>query len=470
MKPYLIIYSVLAGIIMSCPCLMSAQTCKTVNGVPKGICLKDVKIEKTGNDARLRMTIVCDSLNLKTNSQVVLTPRLAIEGDTINWPEVIINGRRQQIMYDRGMLKTNEGATVVRRQNGTSQSISYDHLHPISLTLDNYDLTMHAADCACGKLGEGITTPIDSRRRPIVTFSRPVSQGVKMFKLKKTAYIDFPVNRIELHPDYRRNPAQLDSIINTINILKNDTNVTVNEITIHGYASPESPLSHNDYLARNRAKTLTDYVRQMVALPSEVFSVAHTPEDWDGLRHYVSESFIDNKDAILAICNDESLHPDAREKKIKEQYPEQYKFMLATWYPALRHSDYVIAYTVRKFDLATAKKIFKTKPQQLSENEMFMVANSYDIGSKEFIDVMETAVRLFPDSEVANVNVACTRLANNDADGAKPFLDKSGSSPEALNAWGIYYLLKGDTANAKKHFQASGSPDAIKNLNNNKLN
>ena len=92
MRLYLIIYNILAGIILACPLSLSAQTCKSVNGVPKGVSLCDVRVEKKGVDARLRMNIVCDSLSLKTNSQIVLTPRIAVDGDTINWPKVIING------------------------------------------------------------------------------------------------------------------------------------------------------------------------------------------------------------------------------------------------------------------------------------------------------------------------------------------------------------------------------------------
>ena len=89
-------------------------------------------------------------------------------------------------------------------------------------------------------------------------------------------------------------------------------------INIHGYASPESPYTHNDYLAKNRAKTLTEYVRRMVKLPNNLFTVSSTPEDWDGLIAYIKGSNLEHKNAILAIIADKSLNPDARELKIKE--------------------------------------------------------------------------------------------------------------------------------------------------------
>lgn len=46
------------------------------------------------------------------------------------------------------------------------------------------------------------------------------------------------------------------------------------------------------------------------------------------------------------MASDSTVAPDAREWRIKLKYPDEYKFMLVTWYPALRHSDYHITYKV----------------------------------------------------------------------------------------------------------------------------
>ena len=227
--------------------------------------------------------------------------------------------------------------------------------------------------------------------------------------------------------------------------------------------------SHNDYLAKNRAKTLTDYVRRMVALPTQLFTVSSTAEDWDGLRNYLKESNLEHKAEILAIANDEKMNPDAREQKIKKLYPAEYRFMLDTWYPALRHSDYHITYKVKPFDVAEAKEIIKTKPQQLSQEEMFLVAQTYEPGSKEFNEVMEIAVRMFPENETANLNAANTRLNAGDAVGAKAYLDKAGNSPEAQNARGVYESLIGNDQQARHFFglaAKAGVKAAQENLEN----
>ena len=422
-----------------------AQDCQQVKLASKKIQVSNVQMSQHDNYVTVAMDLNLDSLHLPTNTQLIYTPMIKTSQGDRKMPEIVINGRRQQIMYERGVgkkrLNLSPEALVVRRNNDKPQTVKYQATVPLSAQVKNFDLAMHEDLCGCGNLEDGSDFTLRKTRQPHVDFVRPAVEAVKVRHLDKRAYIDFPVDRIELHADYRRNPEQLDSIVRTINALKEDKNLEVSSINIHGYASPESPYSHNDYLAKNRAKTLTDYVRRMVNLPNSLFTVSSTAEDWDGLRSYIKDSNLEHKSEILAIANDESLDPDARELKIKKQYPSEYRFMLDTWYPALRHSDYHITYKVKPFDVEEAKEIIKTKPQQLSQEEMFMVAQTYEPGSKEFNDVMEVAVRMFPDNETANLNAAITRLNAGDAEGAKPYLDKAGSSAEAKNARKVYEEL-----------------------------
>lgn len=288
---------------------------------------------------------------------------------------------------------------------------------------------------------ESIQQPKQNVLKPVLQLQAVVAEAPKIRHLDKRAYIDFPVDRIELRADYRRNPAQLDSIITTIKALKADKNLQVIGINIHGFASPEGSYKHNEYLAKNRAITLTEYVRKMVELPDSIFAVSSTDEDWDGLREYIRASNLEKKKQLLAIAQDEKLDPDARDAKLKQQYPAQYRTLLTLCYPALRHSDYHITYKVKPFDVEEAKQIMKTKPQLLSLNELFMVAQTYEVGSKDFNEVMELAVRMYPTDETANLNAAIIRLNNRDADAAKPYLDRAGDSKEADAARKAYEMM-----------------------------
>ena len=127
-------------------------------------------------------------------------------------------------------------------------------------------------------------------------------------------------------------------------------------------------------------------------------------------------------------------------------------------------------YEIKNFNLDEAKEIIKTRPQNLSLNEMFMVANSYPKGSQEFIDVFETAVRMYPKDEIASINAAAAALSRNDLVSAERYLNMVNVNkqlPEYSNAMGVLMLLKGEYEHAEEYLKAaakSGLQAAGQNL------
>ncbi len=65
-------------------------------------------------------------------------------------------------------------------------------------------------------------------------------------------------------------------------------------------------------------------------------------------------------------------------------------------------------------------------------------------GSPEYIDVFETAARLYPDSPEACLNAAIPALQSGDLDRAARYLDRAGDSSEAVYARAILAAKRGD--------------------------
>lgn len=428
----------------------------------KAIRIESMRVAQSGDQLLVNMELNMDSLQLSANDRYVFTPLVVGRSNNVELPAIVLNGRKQDITYRRnGYRKYGSEAVSVRRKNNTAQTVHYSATVPYESWMENVNVEVIEDYCGCGDVLNQNVTLVHRLRTPYMPYLRPQAEARKERHEEGRAFIDFPVDKITLYPDYRENPRELNKIIQTINLVKEDKNTTITGISIHGFASPESPYEHNAYLAENRARTLKDYVRKLLHLEDQIFAVEFTPEDWDGLRKYVAESALEHKKEILALIDDKTLEPDAKEWKIKLSYPEDYRFMLQTWYPALRHSDYVVTYRVRPFSVEEAKEILKTKPQQLSLEEMFLVAQTYEAGSPEFNDVMETAARMFPDDETANINAACARMEVGDLKGARFYLDKTRDSADALHARGVLELLEGNSNKARELFdraKASGNP------------
>ncbi len=453
-------------------CLLAMPLAATAQTSDKTLAAGAIKVEnlttgKVGNNMVVDMDLNLDELSMPANMRFVFTPMVK-SGDTASvMSQILVSGRKSNISYQRSGYKDYaDDVLAVRRKNNTAQTVHYTDIVPYESWMSNSDVVIAEDLCGCNKLMDQSTVTLRQMRTPSIPYVRPAADPKERHR-GGSAFIDFPVNKTELYPEYRKNPRELRKIIDTINVVKGDKNATITRVEIHGYASPESPYEHNAYLAENRAKTLKNYVRDLVNVPDKKFSVSSTPEDWDGLRKYVDGSKLEHRKEILALIDNKSLDPDDKEKRIKTTYPEEYRYMLNEWYPALRHSDYQVYFTIRPFTVDEAKEIIKTDPLQLSLEEMYLVAQTYESGSEEFNEVMETAVRLYPDDPTANLNAACTRMEAGDYEGAKSYLAKAGDSAEADHARGVLAMFEGDNDTARSLLTKAtegGAAGAAENL------
>lgn len=208
---------------------------------------------------------------------------------------------------------------------------------------------------------------------PVPVYVRPEAEA-KILTVEGSAYIDFPVNRTEIHDTYRNNQAELRKILATIDAVKADADTRIIGVKIKGYASPEGPYANNERLAKGRTQTLKEYVRRQYDFPESLLTTDYEPEDWAGLERFVETSGLNDREAILAAIRSD-LAPDAKEWRIKKNYPEAYAYLLANVYPGLRHSDYAVKYEVRAYtDVAEIRRLLRTQPQKLSLQEMYMAA------------------------------------------------------------------------------------------------
>ena len=427
-----------------------------------------------GSDLVLKTTLVLDSLRLGANRQMVIMPLLeGPDGQVAAFRPVMLNGRRQHIYFQRNGSERYPDAIEVERQAGKAQRVNYLATLPYEAWMDDATLRFATDTCGCGNLlgsAPGEARPVNPHpeRGIRLAFLPPVAGPDPVVAITGKAYLDYPVNRTELYPDYRNNPRELQKIIATIDKVRSDTNVVITGIGIHGYASPEGSWQNNVRLSVGRAATLKDYVQQLRRFDEHLFTVANTPEDWDGLDSLLAGSDLDHRDEILAVVRDRSLDPDPRNDKIMKTWPEQYSFMLNTWYPALRHSDYTVRYRIRPMSDRQAARLLHSQPQLLSLNKMFRIANLYEPGSDEFNEVFDIAVRIYPDDHTANVNAANVALKRGLLDQAAAYLDKAGTAtPQALHAAGVLALLQGRLDQAEpllRAASAAGVPEAEKNL------
>lgn len=292
---------------------------------------------------------------------------------------------------------------------------------------------------------------------PKFYYITPPVDTVKIFNLSGRADVNFKVNRTELLPDYMNNKVELRKILESIHAIGDDPDVTSYHITLTGYASPEGSYENNLRLAKGRTEAVKKYIFSLYSLDPKMVDTSWVAEDWQGLRNWVDSSRINNRNEILRII-DSDLAPDAKDNELKVRFPVQYSYLLGNVYPSLRHTDYEIRYTVRKYaDVAEIREMMNMNPGKLCLNELFIGATSYPEGSPEYFAAFELAASLYPSSQIANLNAAMAALESRDLVKAEKYLTKSGDSADADYLRGIFFALKKDYSSSMAELNKAAS-------------
>lgn len=412
-------------------------------------------VERTPTSLVLRMDVNPAAFRLKSSQQAWLRPAVVTPTDTLWFSPVVVSGR---LRYNLNIRYRELPEGQVQLRAGQPDTYHYQAIVPYQPWMDHCDLVLTGTVTGCCGDRLGSMSPdqplvsCDFREKtlaPIYIYESPAAEMVKIRMAKGEAYVDFPVSKSVILPDYRNNSAELGKIRATIDEVRGDSDVSITSITFTGYASPEGSYESNERLARNRTEALIAYVRNLYAFPSDIMHASWVAEDWAGLEARLRDMDIADRDALLAIVTDTVLTPDQREWRLKKNYPQQYATLLADVYPSLRHSDYVITYNIRNYTkVEEIAAIMATAPQKLSLAELFLYANSLDKSSPEFKEVMEVAVRMYPSDPVANLNAATTAIGNGDYDRARAYLQKAGDTPRVAYISGVLEARQGNYAEA----------------------
>lgn len=446
-----------------------------VNKVRPEMGVKNFDLRKDGDRLLIDMTLDASKLRMSTNREVVYTPMIVNGSDTVRLKTFSVAGKNRY--YSHLRHDDNVSEPVAYRAGEIKEPIKISADVPYAEWMQDARVEMEAqVRGCCSKIGDAIYVPIAQIDLvpkqyfydPVV-YVTPKAEAVKNRSINARAYVDFPVNKIEIYPDYRRNPQELKKILNTIDSVRNDENLTFQSIHIKGFASPEGSYANNTRLAKGRTQTLAEYVRNLYNFKRDMISTSYEPEDWAGLAEYVAspaaKQTLRDPEGILAIINDPAYRgkDDLREAAIKKNFPKDYAYLLEEIYPGLRHSDYAVNFNVRHYQTPEEiMKIMETAPGNLDLSEIFVLAQSAKPGSELYNKCFNIAVDLYPNDPVANFNAGSAALERGDKEAAEKYLAKAGDSQEAQYARACLAAMNRDFEKAESILARLGSmPQAV---------
>jgi outer membrane protein OmpA-like peptidoglycan-associated protein len=344
-------------LLMAMACMMVPATAQ----VAQGVSASNISVERNGKLMTVDMKLNMENLKVKSNQAVLIIPCLVGAQDSTELEAVAVYGRRRYYYYKR-----NRQALVSEKSNYSYRAKSCPDVVDYK-TIISYEDWQSGADLVlkqqtygcCGSiladnaqnLGSYYTEPVVETPKPVVQVveKNHVERG---YTLGGSALVHFRVNKTDIDMSYLNNTAEIGKITQLIDSIKAVGDVVIKKVTLKGYASPEGSYSANEILADGRTKALKQYIDNLYKFDPSVVVTEYEPEDWEGLRKYVLNSEISNKLGILEIINSTDLQPDAREAKLRAQYPKEYTYLLQNCYPLLRHTDYAIECEYKRLEVA----------------------------------------------------------------------------------------------------------------------
>lgn len=430
-----------------------------------GVRASGVDIRHDGSRLVASMELDLTGLEVRGGRAALITPRLVGGADSLDLEPVVVYGRRRRLHYERnGLSPLTGGEGVEYKASDRPEAVDYEDSVPYEGWMDGAELRLAVSELGCCGSETGLGSlalagykepePEPAEFFPGLVYVSPEAEAAKERGIEGSAYIDFPANVTEIRPDYRRNAVELGKIRGTIDSVRRDPDVSITSVWLKGYASPEGRWPLNARLAEGRVGALRDYIEGLYPFPRGTVATEWEAEDWAGLRRWVEASTLGHRDEILSIIDGggeaSGLDLDGRDWRIRRLYPAEYAAILRDCYPALRHTDYRVSYTVRTYaDTAEIRRVMASKPQNLSLGEMYLLAQGYEPGTEEFTEVFETAVRLYPDDEAANLNAANAAMRRGDHSRAAALLARAGNSAEAVYARAALAIRTGDLDTAR---------------------
>ena len=453
----------------------------------------DVKdVEQYGNIVNVEISFTLTDFKVKTLKSIDFTPVLSDGVNSIPLPAISFKGMNNYITYGRTLdLLTKKGIVEYNKKHpkymviDQSKATSGEIIYKFSLPFESWIKRAHVdvlkdLNC-CGEerllersqIVEKVNLEEEiALYKPsvFVEYIEPKVEKVKKRSASIESLIEFKVGGWVLDPKFRNNKSKLDKLNNQINEIRRDRYTTIKGVSIAGYASPEGNSKKNVALSLSRTRSILSYIKKKVPIKTKLFKVNNVGEAWSDLREIIYNSTYDFRIDLLRIIDNEPNFAVRNREIARLNGGTSYRFLLDSVYPKLRKVVIDISFEVVPLDVDVAREVIKTRPMNLSLNEMYQVANSYGAGTNEFNEVFLIAQRIFPEDPIARINAASVRLLRGDLSVAEDYIYgiiPTEEHAEYYNVNGIIAMLNGLYTEAEGYFntaKAMGLESADKNL------
>lgn len=410
--------------------------------------------------------IPAKSINPKANIQ--FNPYLKTANGEIPLHSMTVGGEAVQTRVDAKVNSKTGGKVTYTEKIKYTEDMRRSTLYPdFSLFVKgSYQAVPNAKGSSV--LAEGVNTTALMVNKAGGSMAYDVTNYASSTQ-SKMINIYFPINVDRFNPSFKmkglfENKKQLDSLKK---VLKGSKDWMVKGVTINAFASPDGELGMNDDLAKGRAGSTHQYMKGelkklgFTEANDQNFKLGYTlSEDWAGYAKSVEKSTHPDKAGVLAVINDKSLNDDAREDKIKENFPKFWEATKNTLLPSLRRSELVVTGAT---PLKTDQELmgYMDKLDQLTDVELLHLGTVVQTDAAQREKVYTTLTTKYPEdwrgfNDLGAIQIELGKIADGTAQIEKAN-SMSPENPTILINMANIARINGDLTKATELYKAAAA-------------
>ena len=311
------------------------------------VVVDSIRLSREDNTVGLFLQFALAGKDLKNDDMVTLTPRLFTKTDSVDFPIVKLYGHWSYMSLLRsGQIFDDNEIRIPGKDARTALPYSHHTAYQPWMKDAHLKLVVTQTD-GCGNEYRENTRTIGEMRMMLSQREIRTQTTATMQQLQGRAEISFAVNKTDIRPELGKNRRELESLNKVLDSLRHVENMVIRHLQLKGFSSPEGSYAHNEELSKGRVESLRQYLIAHYDLDPDIISTCYEIEDWEGLRAWVDNSELADREQILKII-DTSEHPDKKLTLISKRHPASYKKISVEAFPLLRHTDYAIDYNITK--------------------------------------------------------------------------------------------------------------------------
>jgi len=222
-------------------------------------------------------------------------------------------------------------------------------------------------------------------------------------------------------------------------------------IDIQGYGAPVGNYRQNEIRSNARALALKEYLLTARGKAPNSVSVSWVAEDWDSIQSLINGSDMRLREAALDIIRSVDVGAGREDQLRVLDSGELYARLQASVFPQVCRLTWEAEFTREGISTRSLAGRDVTLPG------MYRAAMDFRKGSQEYNDLLDLAARLYPDYPEACINAAGVAMLRGDLDRAAYYLTGLDTDPRAFNNYGVYHLMRGETAKAEVYLRMAAA-------------